>query len=103
MCSPLIEILTLKLELLYVKDIFILGIYRPPSGDINDFISFLDNIIVNLSHKPNIEVNLIGDMNVNFKLSRDPKTTKIQRVLKKTFLDIHDRIRHMLQSGFQYF
>ena len=81
-CTPHCEILTIKLDLINVIDISILGIYRPPSADIDDFTMAMDEIMLNLSTKPNIEENLIGDMNINFKLNRETKTKKYKEFLK---------------------
>ena len=76
MCCREVESLTIKLSLVRTKEIYYLCIYRPPSGDIDIFIDKLEVMITTLSNKNNIEVNIVGDLNIDFALPRDPKTKK---------------------------
>ena len=56
---PYIEVLCCKLKLVNTRDIYLLCIYRPPDGDVRDFIDKLSEILVDLRTKSNIEI-LIG-------------------------------------------
>ena len=40
-------------------------VYRPPSGNIDLFITMMDKIIGKLMTKSKVEVNFMGDMNIN--------------------------------------
>ena len=76
-CTCHIELVVLQLKLKQVREIYILCIYRPPSGSVAEFIMVLDETILNLSSKTNIEINLIGDININYrKRTRDVKLYK---------------------------
>jgi len=45
-------------------DIYVISIYRSPTGDFATFIQGIDEIL-NQLHKPNIEIIICGDINVN--------------------------------------
>ena len=49
MCTMDIEVLTLNLKLTNTRPVYIIGIYRPPSGNIVNFIDNLEEIICRLS------------------------------------------------------
>ena len=66
-CTVYVEILTLKLSMTNVKETYILGVYRPPNPDIDSGLADLERIICNLSNKSNIEVTILGDMNIDLK------------------------------------
>ncbi len=82
-CCKELEILTLKLDLIRTKEIYYLCIYRPPSGDVDAFIEKLDTMITTLSNKNNIEVNIVGDLNFDMSLPRDPKTKKFLDLMRR--------------------
>ena len=95
-CSRDCEILTLRLSLINVREIYIVIIYRPPDGNVKEFVTRLDNLIAGLSNKLNIEVNLIGDVNLDLKKRNGPVKTY------RDFLKRHDMfnlIRHETHYG----
>ncbi len=71
LCTPHLELVVLRMHLTNVREIYYLVVYRPPSGNVKMFIDALDNCITKLSNKTNIEVNLVGDININFNKNRD--------------------------------
>ena len=82
-CTRDIELVVLQLKLKQVREIYILCIYRLPSGNVHNFIEILDETILNLSIKTNIEVNLIGDININFNKPRTRETKIYKECLKR--------------------
>ena len=71
-CTIDMEHLTLRLNLINVKEIYIIRVYHPPSGNINEFITCMDNVIDNLNNKININVNMIGDINTDIRNLDNP-------------------------------
>ena len=85
-CTPNIETLTVKLSLPSVKEIYYVGIHRPPDGNIDTFLGDLEQLIYTLTDKPNYEVNIIGDVNINFNKVRDPNGKRYKEFLKRNHL-----------------
>ncbi len=75
-CRPHIETLVLQLKLPSVKEIYYIGVYRPPDGNVELFIHDLEVIMYSLTDKPNYEVNVLGDININLNKVRDPTVKK---------------------------
>ena len=69
---PSVEVLSLKLDLNYTRPIYFLGIYRPPGQKVIDCIAVLDDLINGLYDRPNFELNVVGDLNINMLKARDP-------------------------------
>ena len=99
-CTMAVEYVTLRLDLVNVKEIYIIAVYRPPNSSVPDFINEMEAVIHNLSDKVNIEVNLIGDVNINVKKPRDINTRRYLDFLKRqglfnvineeTHINMHD-------------
>ena len=69
------RIVVLQMSLTNVREIYVLCTYRPPDGSIVNFIRELEAIRTNLSNKAVIEVNIVGDVNIN-PTKRDPNTKR---------------------------
>ena len=80
-----------RLFLKGVKEIYIISCYRPPTGQIDGFIQNLENIIVNLSNRINIEIIII-DININLNKRNDIGVRKYKEFMK----------RHGLQNLIEY-
>ena len=63
-CLPSIEVCTVKLLFGGCK-IFIVGVYRPPSANVEDFNSVLNEILQNNLLRNSFLTILAGDMNIN--------------------------------------
>ena len=63
------------------KLILIGNVYRPPQGDIDEFISVLDNILSTLDFGKT-ELYIMGDINVDFKDRKDLSTRKVISFIK---------------------
>ena len=84
--TPDIELMSLRLDLKNVKEIYILGLYRPPDGNIELFLSELEKTIYNLTTRSNYEVNILGDFNLNVNKKRDPTVKKYLDFIKRNHL-----------------
>ncbi len=71
-----------RLFLKWVKEIYIIACYRPPGGQIEEFILALETALLNLSNHLNIEIVLLGDMNINLNKPNDPGVRKYKDFLK---------------------
>ena len=63
------------------KNIIITNMYRPPDGDISDFITTLETAMENLDFTKN-EIFLMGDFNIDYLDNADEKTKKLKTLLK---------------------
>ena len=71
-----IEAQWICLHMPFCKNVYICNMYRPPKGDLQKAISYLDNCLksVNLGKS---NVFMLGDMNVNFKNKKSPNFKKL--------------------------
>ncbi len=69
--------------------------YRPTDGLVPEFVSELDRIINNLSPKVNIEVNLVGDTNID--LHKRGGNVKSYRDLPRRY-----DLRNIIQTDTHY-
>ena len=82
LCNDDIEVLVLQMSLVNVREIYLLCTYRPPDGSIPNFINHLEDIMMTLSDKAVIEINIIGDININLS-KRDPNTERYKDLMKR--------------------
>ena len=85
-CTPHIETLVLQLHLPSVKEIYYIGVYRPPDGNVHAFFQELEVIMYSLTTKPNYEINIIVDTNLTLSKSRDPVIKRYKDFLKRNHL-----------------
>ncbi len=83
LCTPDLELLVMRLHLTNVREIFYLVVYRPPSGNVKNFVNAIENCITKLSNKTNIEINLVGDININFNKPRDRDVKLYKDMLRR--------------------
>ena len=71
-CSYL-EIFWLEIILPHSKNIVIGVLYRPPSGNVNQFCDKITDICNDLANRGNTQIFLLGDININYldKMSDD--------------------------------
>ena len=82
-CTTYIECLWLKLTLVNTRAIYYGIIYRPPSGNVVDFINKLEEICLLLRSKSNCEINFLGDINLNLHRKRDPNVRRYTESLRR--------------------
>ncbi len=81
-CNPDIECIWVQLQLTNTKKINIGTIYRPPAGNIINFINHLENICFTMRQQYNCEITFGGDININL-LKRDINTRRYKDSLKR--------------------
>ena len=64
-CTADYEILTLTIKLVNTRDWFLICVYRPPEGKVKSFCDKLELIVSDVRQKPNVEITVIGDVNIN--------------------------------------
>ena len=70
-----VEMLAFRLKLTHVRDIYVMCLYRPPSGDIQTFIDLIE-MKLNIIHTNRlVEILILGDINIDVK--RKNNATKL--------------------------
>ena len=82
LCKPHLATLTLKLKLPSVKEIYYVGVYRPPVGNLHLFLDDLEKLIYSLNERLNFEINTIRDVNINLNRIQYPTRKKYKDWLK---------------------
>ena len=77
------EVITLKLDLKYVKPIYIMWIYRPPDRRVTDFIDKIEDIVNAMYERPNFELCITGDLNIDLLKPRDINTRRYNEFLAR--------------------
>ena len=73
----------ISLKTAYLKPILIIVIYRPPSGNIVNFIETINNSIENLDHLHNNEVFVLGDVNLDMLNKKDKYITLFKKKMSR--------------------
>ena len=60
-----IEIQCIEIKYQHTKDVLILNTYRPPSGNKKKFIENIQKILDEITRRTNLDVILLGDMNID--------------------------------------
>ena len=81
--TPGTEAMVIKLDLTNVRDIYYIGVYRPPDKPVEEFINQLDNLILKIPTRRAYELNIIGDTNIDLSGSRSPQIKKYKDFLKR--------------------
>ncbi len=81
-----IEVLTCKLKLTNTRDIFLIVVYRPPDGDVKEFCAKLEEVLLEARTKPNVEILIGGDINIDSKQKRQNKFKIYNDFLKRNYL-----------------
>ncbi len=85
-CTKDYELLTVRLDLTGVKEIYYTFVYRPPDGDLANFITDMEILMYSITSKSNYEFNLIGDTNTNLNKTREVSVKKYRDFLKRNSL-----------------
>ena len=79
--SPDIELAAVKLSLTNTRPIYVLSLYRPQSGNVQNRIDHIDNALNSLDKGKPHDIFLGGDFNINFG-SSSPAKSKLQELAK---------------------
>ena len=60
-----IEMSVTRIKIPFTRDIYLLNVYRPPNGDVDIFISTLQNTILYIRRNKTNEMYIGGDMNID--------------------------------------
>ena len=78
-CDVDIEMIGIKIKIPFTRDIYILNIYRPPSGNIENFIKKNQTAIITIRSNGRNEILLGGDINVDMLRTNSINAKKIQK------------------------
>ena len=84
-CTRDIECLWTKLNLKATRTTFIGCIYRPPEGNIDNFLSILENKILDIYELGIADLILLGDVNIDYMATRSGPCKKLNLSLKVLF------------------
>ena len=66
----------------YQKNVLIINMYRPPQGNIENFVNYLEQIM-SILDKSKMDIIFMGGLNIDFMLSTEPSTKKMNRFISQ--------------------
>ena len=97
-CTPDVEMIWVRLELTRTRPIFYGLIYRPPNGNLDNFMNELETTIFQIRSWGPCEINIAGDINVDL-LSNNNKSRQyrdgIRRLGMTNMISDSTHIKHM--------
>ena len=72
-----LEMQWVSLEMLHMRRIVVINVYRPPQGDYKVACKALHDSIREADLKDNAEIFLLGDFNINFRDKKSPQTKEM--------------------------
>ena len=98
-CNPDLECIWLQLQLVNTKKINFGLIYRPPSGNVINFLNHIEDICLTMRQQYNCEINFGGDININLS-KRDINVRRYNDCLKRMgFKQTITNITHISDNG----
>ena len=82
MCTPDTECLWVKLELPSTRSTYVCSVYRPPEGNVDIFLSLLENKPIDIYALGLADVIVMGDFNIDLLSKRDHKYKRYMQFLK---------------------
>ncbi len=82
-CTANVEMMVVKIKLTNTRDWYIIGVYRPPNGNVKHFCDAVEECVNNLRVKTPVEITLVGDMNINVEKSREKPVKMYLDLLKR--------------------
>ena len=95
-----IELTTLCIKRPHTRRLYLLSVYRPPSGKVKDCISALENCMKFLPNIDKSDVITGGDFNINYQKNRQDDTKKLKQLASKYHLTqyIKDSTRPLMSD-----
>ena len=81
-CNDDIELSVVKYNLPYTRKIYIMNVYRPPMGDIENCFNHMQECINIIRTSNQADIFIGGDFNINIKQKNSPQYLKLSRFLK---------------------
>ena len=85
-CDPDAEIHTLCINLPHTRSIYVITLYRPPEGDVDECIKKLQTICDSLPKRHLCDIIIGGDFNIDYVKSSNEKTKLLKTFMKKNTL-----------------
>ena len=85
--NPDIECSLIRINRPCTKAMYIINIYRPPSGNIDNFSTHLTEIITNLENKDKSTIVKGGDFNIDFSKKNSKGVTILKKLSKRFSLE----------------
>ena len=77
-----IECQWLELKFKHQRNVIIANLYRPPQGNVTNFISYLENILGKIRLE-NLDIFIMGDFNIDFSDKGIETTRKLENLIKQ--------------------
>ena len=81
-CNPDVEMLCVRLELIQTKPIYYGLVYRPPTGNIENYLNHITAVTTLLRGRGSCEINIVGDINIDI-TQRNIRTRNYLENLKR--------------------
>ena len=83
LCSPDVEIQWVVLKLRYTRPIYIANVYRPPSGNVDNALSLIENKVLDISANCPGDIIIMGDTNIDILDKTDVITKRYLNFFKQ--------------------
>ena len=98
-CDRHVEYCVLRLNLIRTRAIYMILVYRPPSGNVQEFLVRLEQLITKLRTTRLCEINITGDINIDLLKPRDTKVKAYNDFLKRIGLkNMINAVTHIKQQ-----
>ena len=81
-CDADIEMLVIKLELSFTRDIYVKNVNRPPSGNVDRFVKAIQNCITLVRNNRDSDIFIGGDINVDMLHPNSTNAKRIQKLIR---------------------
>ena len=81
-CNDDIEMSEVKYNLPRTRKIYVLNVYKPPMGEIENCIEKIQQCLSTIRTNDQIDIFIGGDFNINVKQKKSPQYLKLSRFLK---------------------
>ncbi len=97
-CDQNVELCVLRLNLTRTRAIYMVLIYRSPTGNITEFLSKLEVLTTELRNIGLCEINLTGDFNLDL-LKNDTRIRQYKETMKRLgFTNVINEVTHIKQQ-----
>ena len=77
-----IEVSVIKYKLPFTRDIYVLNVYRPPAGDVEVCIKYLQLCLSQVRNERNCDIFIGGDLNIDILKTNSPNTKRILKFIR---------------------
>ena len=80
-CAEDIELSVIRYNLPCTHGIYVFNVYRPPMGDMEKYIDYLQ-LCINTIRNSEVDIFIVGDFNVDVKRQNSPHFFKLSRFMR---------------------